>query len=152
MAELLSKGIRLEITEDATGASPKWRRLYGLTEVPDMGGDVERIEVTNLEDTNKRYIDGIADYGDLEFKFFYNRESTPDVADSAQVKESYSILRNYQSARKSIWYRLMYPDGTGHQWRGGVNVKRSGASVGAALEFSLTTALETEMEDIESNE
>lgn len=148
MAELLSKGIHLDVCEDIAAELVKWRKLYGLSEVPDIGGDPEKIEVTNLEDSNVRYINGIADFGDLEFTFFYNREDTADAEGSAQVKESYAVLRAYQLAGKSLYYRLIYPDGTGHQWRGSVNVKRTGVAVNEALSFILATSLESEMTDI----
>ncbi len=146
--ELLSKGIRLEICEDASQSSPVWRNLYGLSSTPDIGGDPEKIEVTNLADGNKRYIDGILDYGDLEFGFFYNKEDTPDEEASVKIMESYAVLRAYQQEGTQLDYRLVYPDNTGHQWKGSVNVKRSAAAVNAALEFTLTTSLSSEMKDI----
>ena len=144
--ELLSKGIYLEICEEETvSVSSKFKRLYGLSSVPDIGGDPEKVDVTNLADGNRRYISGIVDYGDLEFGFFYNSDDTTSETD---ILNSYSELRKLQNTGKSIWYRLVYPDNTGHQWKGGVNVKRSAAEVNAALSFTLTTSLETAMEDI----
>lgn len=148
MAELLSKGIHLDICDDISEEPAVWRKLYGLSEVPDIGGDPEKIEVTNLEDSNVRYINGIEDFGDLEFTFFYNKESSADAEGSAQVKESYSVLRSYQVAGKSLYYRLIYPDGTGHQWHGSVNVKRTGVAVNEALGFTLSTSLDSKMTDI----
>ena len=57
--ELLSLGIKLEVSEDLTDSPTTWRNLYGLSEVPDMGGEKEKVDVTTLADKNKRYIDGI---------------------------------------------------------------------------------------------
>lgn len=150
--ELSSKGIHLDVCEDATIASPKWRTLYGMSEVPDVGGTPEKIDVTNLMDANKRTIDGILDFGDLEFKFFYNRELSADTENSGQIFESYTTLRSYEKSGKSVYYRLVYPDGTGHQWKGSTSVKRSGAGVNAALQFTLTTSLASEMQDIKVTE
>lgn len=147
--ELTSRGIHLDVCEDASAAQPKWRKLYGLNEVPDVGGDAEKIDVTNLEDKNKRSIDGIVDYGDLEFKFYLNKETTPDAEDSELIKESYAVLRAMQLAGKTPYFRLAYPDGTGHQWQGSVNVIRSGVGVNAALAFTLKTSIMSEMQDIE---
>lgn len=144
MAELLSKGIKLEVSEDGT----KWKSLYGLTNVPDMGADVEKIEITNLADANKRYIDGIMDYGDLTYEFFYNKETTPDPSDASLVKESYNVLRSYQIAGKTVHFRVVYPDNTGHSYQGTCNVKRKAAGVNEALGFTLTTALSSEMTDV----
>lgn len=149
--EILSAGTHLDICEDASGASPTWRTLYGMSETPDFGGDEEKVEVTNLMDKNVRSIPGIADYGDLEFKFFLNKENERDAENSADIKESYTVLRGYQIAKKQIYYRLVYPDNTGFSWRGSVSVVRNAASVNAALEFTLKTSPSSEVEDIEVN-
>lgn len=146
--ELLSLGIKLEVSEDLTASPTKWRNLYGLSEVPDMGGEKEKVDVTNLADKNKRYIDGITDFGDLEFKFFYNKEETPDEAESEQIRESYSVLRAYEVAKKTLSFRLTYPDSTGHQWQGTASVRRNSAGVNAALEFTLISTVSSEMTDV----
>lgn len=146
MSELLSKGIHLDICEDETiSDSSVFKTLYGLSSVPDVGGSPEKIEVTNLSDGNKRYIQGIKDYGDLEFEFYYNKEEESSAED---IRNSYQKLREIEKANKSIWWQLVYPDGTGHRWKGGVSVKRSAAGVNEALSFTASTALESEIEDI----
>ncbi|WP_162001059.1 phage tail tube protein [Akkermansia muciniphila] len=142
----------MDVCEDVSAEPVKWRKLYGLNEVPDVGGDAEKIDVTNLEDKNKRSIDGIVDYGELEFKFYLNKETKSDTADSAQIMESYAVLRAMQLAGKTPNFRLVYPDGTGHQWQGSVNVIRSGVGVNAALAFTLKTSIMSEMQDIEVTE
>lgn len=146
--ELISKGIRLEICEDSSKADAKWQNLYGLKSVPDIGGSVEQIEVTNLADANKRYINGISDFGELEFGFFYNKETTEDTAEAAQVKNTYKLLRNYEKARKIISFRLIYPDNEGFQWNGTVSTVRTAAEVNAALEFTLKSGVSSEMKDV----
>lgn len=146
--ELLSKGIKLEVSEELTASPAKWRNLYGLSEVPDMGGEKEKIEVTNLADSNKRYINGISDFGDLEFRFFYNKEETPDDDESEQVMESYSVMRAYELANTELSFRLVYPDNTAHQWTGFAAARRNSAAVNAALEFTLSVTVSSEMKDV----
>ena len=146
--ELLSLGIKLEVSEDLTDSPTTWRNLYGLSEVPNMGGEKEKVDVTNLADKNKRYIDGITDFGDLEFKFFYNKEKEEDAEDSTEVKESYAVLRAYELAKTPLTFRLTYPDKTGHQWQGTASVRRNSAGVNAALEFTLISTVSSEMKDV----
>lgn len=148
MAELLSAGTYLEVCEDTTIDSPVWRTLYGMDTTPDIGGAPEQVDVTNLSDKSKRGIAGLVDYGTLEFGFFYNAEETADAVSSAKILESYKFLRTCETEGKQLTYRLMYPDGTGHQWTGSVNVKRNGASVGAALKFTLSTIVNSAITDV----
>lgn len=143
--EYSSKGIVLSCSTTQTGT---YQTLYGLSNVPEMGGSPEKIDVTNLEDANKRYIDGIVDYGDLQFNFFYNKEDATDLSNAEQIKNSYATLRAYQLAKTKLWFKLTYPDGTGHQWQGSVSVKRDAQGVNSALSFTLTTAVCSSVTDI----
>ena len=43
-----------------------------LQEFPNLGGAAEQVEVTTLADGNRRYINGIKDFGSLEFTFLYD--------------------------------------------------------------------------------
>ena len=52
--ELLSKGTKLQYADTKAGT---FKTLYGLQSTPDMGGDPEKVDVTNLADGAKRYID-----------------------------------------------------------------------------------------------
>jgi len=40
-----------------------------LMEVPELGGSPEKIDITTLADTSRRFIPGIKDYGDLVTSF-----------------------------------------------------------------------------------
>ena len=65
--ELLSKGTKLQYADTKAGT---YKTLYGLQSTPDMGGDPEKVDVTNLADGAKRYIPGVKDYGDLDSRSF----------------------------------------------------------------------------------
>lgn len=144
--ELSSHGIKLEISE--TKETPQWKDLYGLKSVPDIGAEPEQIEVTNLADNNKRYIDGIKDFGTLEFGFFLNSEEQRDAASATKIKESYTFLRAFEKNKQQPWLRLCYPNGMGFMWQGNISTKIAGAEVNAALEFTLNTSLLSDMEDV----
>ena len=69
---LLSKGTTLSVKTKEGGT---FVVLEGLQSTPEMGGDPEKVDVTTLADSMKRYIPGIKDAGDLAFKFLYDNSS-----------------------------------------------------------------------------
>lgn len=142
--ELLSKGTILSVADTNDG---EYKRLYGLKSTPDMGGDTESVDVTNLSDTSKRSIAGLADPGDMEFGFYVNQTDDSQKEQDA-LYDNYLYLRQKQIEGKELWFKLEYPDGFGFMWRGSVSVKRGGAEVGAALAFTLKTRASSEMTDI----
>lgn len=150
MAKLLSKGIQLFACEDPSAATPLWQQLKFLKSTPDIGGEAEKVDTTDLESENKESIAGIGDFGDLEFGFFLNAEDARDQANAAEIKEGYTYLRKYEKDKKSLHFKLMYPHGMGFQWKGSVGTVLLGAEVNSALEYKLKTALEGAMEDVTS--
>ncbi len=141
--EYSSQGIKLEISDTKDGI---FKILYGLYQVPDMGGTSDKLDVTNLLDTNKRSVDSkLVDYGSLEFGFYCNKDDSGTSEE--QVLNSYSVLKAAQTAGESKWFKLTYPDGDSHLWLGGISVKRSSAGVAEALKFTLTTSVESKVEE-----
>lgn len=59
--ELISSGTKFYLNGNS---------LYGLKSTPDMGGEREKREVTNLLDPARRYIAGLYKYDELVFGFF----------------------------------------------------------------------------------
>ena len=143
--ELLSKGTKLQYAESASGT---FKTLYGLKTTPDMGGDPEKVDVTNLNDNVRRYIKGVKDLGDLDFGFYYNSDDeNPNVSES-DVATSYSTLRALDKAGTKVYFKLIYPDGTGYSWNGTVSVKRVAAEVNQAISFTLRVMCESDLTDI----
>lgn len=124
---VLSKGITLTV-----GASP----VPDLQAIPDLGGDVDKIEITTLADGSVRTMNGIKDYGDLEFTFLYDTE----VADSG-----YRQLHALEEAASVDEYVIELADGTTFTFSGQVSTNIVGVGVNEALTFtamiSLTTAI-----------
>lgn len=142
--ELISKGTTLSVSETKEG---EYNLLYGLNSTPDMGGDTESVDITNLSDGTKRYIEGLKDYGDMEFGFYVNKKDDSQK-DEKMLYDGYDTMRDYQNSGKQVYYKLTYPDGYGYIWRGSVSVKRGGAEVGSALTYTVTTRASTEIEDV----
>ena len=145
MSEFNSKGTILSVAPVPTSGDPTYKKLYGLFTVPEMGGTPEHIDVTNLEDSIKRNILGIQDTGTLDFEF-YATESEVDT--DTQIRDTWDILRGYQTAGNTMMWKLIYPDSEGFTWKGKCSVRRQSVGVNNAVKFTLTVGLETELTDI----
>lgn len=118
---VISKGITLSYGETL---------LTNLQEIPELGGDVEAIEITTLADAAHTYTDGIKNYGDsLAFKFLY---------EDAQFA-ALNALTGSQDWKVSL------PDGTTCSFGGTCSVKLDGVGVNAALTYTLSVKPNSEM-------
>lgn len=130
---ILSKGITLSYKTTAEGT---YTELPDLQAIPDLGGDVDTVEVTTLADSSRRYIKGIVDYGDLEFTFLY---------DNSGANASYRVLRGLEDNDTLAYWEVELPDGTTFDFTGTVTTAIAGAGVGDALTFSAKIALNSAM-------
>ncbi|MCG7406781.1 phage tail protein [Paenibacillus sp. ACRRX] len=132
MAGVLSKDTTLSYK---TGSST-FKELEHLMEVPELGGEPEKVEVTTLKDGTKKYIPGVRDLGDLSFKFLY---------DNSTAASNYRVLHGLQVDGKAATFKVDYPDGTGHQFEAYVNVKMDSAAVNAAMTFTASMSLQSDI-------
>lgn len=139
MAEFSTKGTRLEVKAHGENT---WKTAYGLYNTPDMGGNREKIDVTNLSDAHKRTIDGIADYGSLQFDFY---DSKGETDNTSTIKQTYTAFRAWELNNTEIDWRLVYPDGTGFTWSGTVSTSRDAAAVNSAMKFKVYSSLSSAM-------
>ena len=145
MPEFNSKGTILSVATVPQSGDPTYKKLYGLSTVPEMGGTPEQIDVTNLEDSIKRSILGIQDTGTLDFEFYATEDETDT---SSQIRDTWNILRGYQTAGDTMMWKLEYPDGEGFTWKGKCSVRRQSVGVNQAIKFTLTIGLDTALTDI----
>jgi predicted secreted protein len=137
-------GTRLEMADTAEGT---YKTLYGLAKVPDMSFEAEKIEVTNFQDKNKRYIPGVVDLGDPEFEF-YNDDTTTEPTSGTMLMNSYKALREAETSHKVKYFRLIYPDKTGFAFSAYVVTTRTGGGTGDALQFKAKMLINSDIEDI----
>lgn len=117
----ISKGITLSY-----GDKP----LTNLMEIPDLGGEVEAIEITTLADAAHKFTDGLISYGDsLEFKFLY---------EEAQFTTLHGLKDSQQ-------WKVALPDGATCSFGGSCSVRLDGVGVGAALTYTLAIKPNSEM-------
>ena len=124
---VISKGIALSYKVGEVG---EFIKLKDLQEIPDLGGEVEAIEITTLADAAHIYTDGLKNYGDsLEFKFLY--ESTQ--------------FKTLSTLTGSTNWKVELPDGETCSFSGTSSVKLDGVGVNAALTYTLAVKPNTEM-------
>ena len=140
--EFNSKGCILSCGPDpvSPATTVTYKKLYGLYNIPEMGGTPERLDVTNLEDGHKRSILGIGDVSDTNFGFYATKDETDTTA---QVRDTWNVLQGYQTAGTVLNWKLEYPDGHGWTWKGTCAVKRDAVTVNTAIKFTLAVGLDT---------
>ena len=132
MAGILSKGITLSYK----GTESSYTVIDNLQECPELGGSAETVEVTTLADGNKKYIKGIKDFGELEFKFLY---------DNSGATSNYRVVKGLEDAGKVVDWKVTFPDGTSFDFSGEVTTKIDSAAVNAALTFAATITLNSDI-------
>lgn len=130
---ILSKGTTLSYKENGGSTFTK---LADLQSIPDIGASVDKVEVTTLEDAAKRYINGIKDYGDLEFELLY---------DNSTENSNYRVAKGLEDSGDIIDWKLTLPDGTSFAFSGSVIATIKGAGVGDALTFTAAITLNTDI-------
>lgn len=118
---VISKGIKLSYK----AGSGEFIELTNLYEIPELGGDVDKIEVTTLASEAHEYTNGIKNYGDsISFKFYYE-------------KEQFTTLNGLDD--ECDW-KVELPDATAYTFSGVPAIKLDGVSYNAALTYSLNIA------------
>ena len=127
---LLSKGIKFEYSANGTS----YTEITNLQEIPSLGGTPDKVDVTCLADGNKKYINGLVDYGDLAFKFLY---------DNSSETSNYRVLKSLTGINH---FKITFPDNTTFEFTGECSCSLDAASVNAALTFTANIALNSEIE------
>lgn len=132
MAGILTKGITLSYKKDGSN----YEVITNLQECPELGGTAENVEVTTLADGNKKYIKGIKDFGELAFKFLY---------DNSGAESNYRIVRGLEEAGNIVEWKVTFPDNTTFAFSGEVTTAIDSAAVNAALTFTATITLNSDI-------
>jgi len=117
-----------------TGTTGNFTLIPNLMEVPELGSSPEKIDVTTLADSSRRYIPGIRDYGDLVFKFLY---------DNRTAGANFRILKNMETAGTPVNFEVRYPDNSSHTFSAIPSVSMDAGSINGALTFSATMLLQS---------
>ena len=124
MAKHSSLGITLDV-----GAV---KAVSGLTDIPDMGATPEKLDVTTLADASRQYIEGIKDYGDLEFTFIYE----------SGAEGNYAKLNALEGDQECV---VTFPDGSTFSFSGEISLRIVGVGVNAVITFVMAVALSSDI-------
>ena len=131
MAGLLTKDIKLSYKKESA-----YVEIANLQECPELGGTAEKVDVTTLADGNKKYINGIKDFGDLSFKFLY---------DNSGVDSNYRVVRGLEESGKVVDWKVTFPDNTEFAFSGEVTTAIDSASVNNALTITANITLNSDI-------
>lgn len=126
-------GAKISVAELTSGTPGAYIEIPGLQEIPELGGDPEQIDVTCLSDTVKRSIPGVQDLGDLAFTFLYS-------------KENFTALKSGLDSSTVYGWKVEFSDGLAATFTAIPNIKLSGGSVNAAVNFTINMSLQSAIE------
>ena len=130
---MLSKDTTLEYK---TSLDSEYVLATGLLSVPPLAGEKDQIEVTDLSDSYKRYINGLKDAGDVSMQFIYDNS-----ADSP-----YRKLRAAGEEDETVDFKITLPDGTIFEFEGMPNVTIDEVTVNERITFTVKVALASDIE------
>ena len=138
---ILSKGIKLYYAEPVTTGDPTYNVISMLQECPSLGGTKDKVETTTLDDGQHTYIQGLIEYGDLEFKFLYdNSAATSNYRICKTIEAEYEDEPELQH----LW-KVEFPDGTEFNFPGQAHASIDSQGTNVASTFTLSIALSGEI-------
>lgn len=135
----------MELISAGTSFYINGQNLYGLKSTPELGGEREKKQITNLLDKAHRYIAGLYKYDDLIFDFYYNSADTNPNVSAEQVSAAYKTARAIEVAGSSVEQKVVFPDGTSFTWTGQISTKIKSMEVDGVMEFSIISIPNTKL-------
>ena len=138
---ILSKGIKFWYATYTGSTVGTYEEIPDMMSIPSLGGEPEKVEVTCLADGVRRYINGIKDFGDLEFKFLF---------DNGSNGASYRIFKGLEDEPK-IAVRIELPDapasghGTYFEFDADVLASIDEAEVNTAITYTVKCGLQSDI-------
>ena len=123
---LLSKGIKLSYKTSDGGS---FKTLKDLQEIPELGGTPNKVDVTTLDDEARAYINGLIEYGDLSFKFLYDKTQFIELNGLTGI----------------IDWKVEFPDTLTATFSGESSVKINGEGIETATTYTLNLALSSKI-------
>lgn len=119
-----SMGTKLEVEKEN-----EWVEITDVQSIPEVGGDPQEIDTTNLTQHEASSIPGVKQTSALAIVCFFNNSSE---------KDNYRIVRALEIAGSYNNYRITYPDGTMVIMNAKVTTKLGSASVNSAITFTMS--------------
>ena len=101
-----------------------------LRSIPDIAENAEQVETTVLKSTSKTYINGLKDYGELEFGFIYDKETAVAIKALKDAVQDISVTLS---------------DGTKITFKAQLSLSINAVSSGALMEMTIKCALQSDI-------
>lgn len=128
-----TQGIKLMRSDSGTG----YTELCRIKDYPDLIGDPNLIDVTDLQDTQQTNIQGTKSSDTMSFTSNYTKEQYTQAAENEGVQG---------------YYALQLSDGTGWKWQGTHSLGVPGHGVDEAVEFTVNCTNSTPIERFDTLE
>lgn len=136
---MLVNGAKLSYSDTESGT---YTDMTGIKEMPDFGGDPNKVDNSAVDDEYKQYELGQKDAGDVQFRFRYR---------STAEKAQYTAMRAKEAAGSTVYFKATLFDGLTVSFAGTVATKLLSAggpdtpvdwqlSIGLASDFTITPA------------
>lgn len=109
-------------------SSLSFKELTSVTEIGDLGGDAEDIDVTTLKQTERSYVPGVKDFPSVDVTLLMEDKETGSA-------DNYSMLRKAELSGSVHTIDVLFPNKRGLRFVAKIKTKLNGASVNDALSF-----------------
>lgn len=134
MAGILTKGVTLSYKN---GSETTYTKIDNMQSFPALGGTPEKVDVTTLEDGNRKYIQGVKEYEELAFVFLY---------DNSSATSNYRVVRGLEEAGGVIDWEVSFPDNTKFHFSGEVATSINEGEVNGAITFNVNITLNSDID------
>lgn len=121
-------GTRIFIAEGSASGNLAFKELTSITEVGDLGGDAEDIDVTTLKQKERSYVPGVKDFPSVDVTLLMEDKETGDT-------DNYSVLRAAENGGALHCVDVLFPNNRGVRFYAKIKTRLTGASVNGALTF-----------------
>ena len=119
------------------GEPTSYINMPKLQEIPELGSDPEKVDVTCLSDSVKKYEMGIGDLAELSYTFL--------VDNPTKESDVYRVMKKAQEEGTEVYFKQSTRNGEiSVTFSGNVNVKLSGGGINSPLQFTLSIALKSD--------
>lgn len=114
------------------GAEGPLTELTNVSDIPDLGGSPEQIDVTAIGDLRRKFINGIIEQDELEFTCFYEKEAFNAVREGGAGEVVITIYSDSDKKTEELKVTV----------KGEISASLAGFGVGDAINYTMRVAVE----------
>lgn len=145
-------GTRMFIAEGASSGSLSFVELTSITEIGDLGGDAEDIDVTTLRQTERSYVPGVKDFPSVDVTLLLEDKNVDSSTTPPTLIDNYSILRDAEAKGTVHCVDVLFPNNRGIRFFAKIKTRQNGATVNGALTFVASFYKTGDSQDVDWSE